>query len=217
MQRLRVTPTQARRLALLRQRLAGERPAATASSMIALFRDLGCVQIDPLRAVERTQYLVPWSRLGTYDRALLDQLQWQDKTLFEYWAHAASLCLTEHYPIHHYRMRHYTEIGHAWNRRLVAWAQANKPFQQYILDTLRSQGPLVLRDLEDRSAAGTAASSRCASARAVDQRRCDLEYAPHDPDHRFPPRAGDGFGRLGGGAGLHVESRYCGARSVRHA
>ena len=148
---IKLTPTQARRLAITRQRLAGERLAPTAEGMMALFRELGCVQIDSIRAVERTQYLVLWSRLGSYDRALLDQLQWQDKKLFEYWAHAASICLTENYPIHQYRMSIFSDIGHAWNRRLVEWAQANEPFQQYILDEMKAHGPRALKDLEDRS------------------------------------------------------------------
>ena len=48
-------------------------------------------------------------------------------------------------------MRHYTDIGHAWNKRLVEWAQVNEPFQQYILDEMRAHGPRALKDLEDRS------------------------------------------------------------------
>ena len=154
--KLKLTSTQARRLAITKQYLAGLRPSATADGMMTLFRKLGCVQIDSIRAVERTQHLVLWSRLGDYDRALLDQLQWEDKKLFEYWAHAASICLTENYPIHQYRMSIFTDIGHAWNRRLVEWAQANEPFQQYILDEMRAHGPRALKDLEDRADAAWA-------------------------------------------------------------
>ena len=49
------TKTDIRRLAVMRQRLAGPRAPATTDGIMDLFRDLRCVQIDPLRAVERTQ------------------------------------------------------------------------------------------------------------------------------------------------------------------
>ena len=67
MNTIEITPTQARRLAITKQRLAGPRPDATPEGIVDLVRDLGCLQIDPIRAVERTQYLVLWSRLGTYN------------------------------------------------------------------------------------------------------------------------------------------------------
>ena len=63
-------------------------------------RDLGCLQIDPISVVARSHLLVLWSRLGPYDVAHLDQLLWDDRSLFEYWAHAASIVLTEDFPIH---------------------------------------------------------------------------------------------------------------------
>jgi len=34
-------------------------------------------------------------------------LLWRERWLFEYWAHAASIVLTEDYPIHHAMMRGY--------------------------------------------------------------------------------------------------------------
>ena len=48
-----------------------------------IFRDLGCVQFDPLRAVERTQLLVLRSRLGTFDTADLKSLLYEERQLFE--------------------------------------------------------------------------------------------------------------------------------------
>ncbi len=47
--------------------------------------------------------MVLWSRLGGFDRDDLDTLLWRERWLFEYWAHAASIVLTEDYPIHRRR------------------------------------------------------------------------------------------------------------------
>src|SRR5690349_9366865 len=113
---LTLSPALARRLFIAKQRLAGERLPPTADGMRQLFRDLGCVQLDPISAVERTHWLVLWSRLGHYDRQHLNQLLWQDHHLFEYWAHCASIVLTEDYPLHAPLMR-----GYSWSDRTHAW------------------------------------------------------------------------------------------------
>jgi hypothetical protein len=102
-----LTPQTVRRLAISRQHLNGRsHPSLT---LLDLIRDLGCLQLDPISVVERPHYLIPWSRLGHYDRADLDRLLWEDKTLFEYWAHAASIVLTEEYPIHQWHMRRHSD------------------------------------------------------------------------------------------------------------
>ncbi len=63
-----------------------------------MVRDLGCLQLDPISAVARSHQLVVRSRVGSYDLAVLDQLLWTDRSLFEYWAHMASIVLTETIP-----------------------------------------------------------------------------------------------------------------------
>jgi hypothetical protein len=44
-----------------------------------VIRELRCVQLDPTNAVAQTQMLVPWSRIGSYDTALLEDLLWKEK------------------------------------------------------------------------------------------------------------------------------------------
>jgi uncharacterized protein YcaQ len=150
---IQMTPTQARRLAIYRQRLAGPAPAPTSAGIMELFQSIRCVQLDPIRAVERTQFLVLWSRLGRYDLAHLDTLLWQEKRLFEYWAHAASIVLTEDYPIHEFHMRHFAagQLDSAWQRRVRDWVDANGPFRDYVLHRLRTEGPLASSQIEDRT------------------------------------------------------------------
>ena len=150
-----ITPILARRLAVAAQGLAGERPAAPgAADILALVRRLGCLQLDPLRAVERSHLLVLWSRLGPFDPAALDTLLWQERSLFEYWAHAASIVLTEEYPVHHLFMRRYAagEPVTARERRRHDWLTANSALRRHIQSALRRDGPLPARAFEDCSA-----------------------------------------------------------------
>lgn len=153
MNALTLTPTQARRLAITRQRLAGPPPAPTRDGILELFRNLGCVQIDPIRAVERTQYLVLWSRVGNYNPAHLHTLLWDSRHLFEYWAHAASIVLTEDYQIHHHYMRRFAagQVDSGWHQRVQDWLVENTGFREYVLARLHAEGPLAISQLEDRS------------------------------------------------------------------
>ena len=98
---------QARRLAICSQHLAGPWPGAGLELMREVLRGLRALQLDPVSVVARNQLFVLWSRLGAFDRADLDTLLWQERWLFEYWAHAASIVLTEDYPGHHTMMREY--------------------------------------------------------------------------------------------------------------
>jgi len=144
---LTLSPTLARRLVVTSQRLAGERPPATTDGILEIFRDLGCVQIDPISAVARSHLIVLWSRLGVYDPADLDTLMWQEHKLFEYWAHCASIVLTEDYPIHNWMMRTYAADDSDFSRRVRSWLKENDELRRNILSAIRRKGPLLSRDL----------------------------------------------------------------------
>jgi uncharacterized protein len=147
----RLAPVTARRLAVARQRLADPRPTATPEGIFELVRELGCLQLDPTSAVARSHLLVLWSRLGTYDPRHLDALLWKERRLFEDWAHAASIVLTEDYPIFKaFKGRDPTGNG-VWARRYRAWLKRNAGLQRHILMELRRRGPLLTRQIEDRA------------------------------------------------------------------
>jgi uncharacterized protein YcaQ len=145
---LSLSKTQARRLAITKQGLSRElRP----SSVLDTVRMTGCLQIDPLNVVARTQQLVLFSRLGRgYDPQELDSELWDDRTLFHYWAHAASIVLTEDYPIHNYRMRNWLKDSE-WGAHIRGWIADNRAFRNYIRRELRRHGTRRAKDLEDRS------------------------------------------------------------------
>ena len=148
MTQITITSTQARRLAILKQRLAGPRPRPTPDGIVELIRDLGCVQIDPIRAVERTQYLVLWSRLGNYDPAHLDTVLWEDKRLFEYWAHAASIVLTENFQIHSSQMAVAHSGNGKWDKQTRRWLKKNDELRKRVIDTLKENPPLSAAQIQ---------------------------------------------------------------------
>ncbi len=117
-------------------------------------RELGCLQLDPVNVIERSHRLVLWSRLGTYSTDELERLRWDERRLFDYWAHAASIVLTEDYPIHQLMMRTYPSGRTIYSRRAAEWITKNQGLRRHVVSALRRRGPLRMRDLEDRSDAG---------------------------------------------------------------
>ena len=140
-----ITPETARRLAITCQRLSGERPAADQDGILEVVRQLRCLQIDPISVVARTQYLVLFSRIGPYDKTDLEALLWEEKSLFEQWAHAASVVLAEDYPIHSYWMRNRGTDLRPWTKPYEAIFETKKPLRRRILAELRKYGPLPSR------------------------------------------------------------------------
>ena len=144
-----LTLGQARRLAVRSQHLAGPEPGRDVDGLRRVLRGLRVLQLDPVNVVARSHLLVLWSRLGGFDRDDLAALLWRERWLFEYWAHAASIVLTEDYPIHRVMMTDYRNVE---NRPLREWLAANDDFRRYLLDRLRDSGPLPGDAFEDRAA-----------------------------------------------------------------
>jgi uncharacterized protein len=140
-------PVAVRRLAVNTQRLAGQPPPPTKEGLLEVARALRCIQLDAVGVVGApTQLLVPFSRVGPYDPKLLDQLLFEDKLLFHYFAHAASLVLTEDFPIHSGAMRRYRSRSDTWGARIHEWMEENRDLRDLVLEQITSRGPLRSRD-----------------------------------------------------------------------
>ena len=69
----------------------------------ALIHQLGFVQMDSIRTVERAHHMILFARNQNYKVEHLRQLHEEDRRLFEHWTHDAALIPTDFYP--HWRRR----------------------------------------------------------------------------------------------------------------
>ncbi len=120
---------------------------STREILYQTIEQVGCIQIDTLHMVRRSQYLVLWSRLGSYDPAEFDKLVSPvDRRLFEGWEHAASLIpLTEYrYQLPHQRnlREHPTNWYNRWLNETV-----QKEFVPQVLERVRREGALESQQL----------------------------------------------------------------------
>jgi hypothetical protein len=138
---------QARRIALSAQGLIGPRPTApaTARAVGRIFDRLQLVQIDSVNVLVRSHYLPFFSRLGAYDREILDRMSSRSpRRMVEYWAHEASFIKPEHF-----------EALRLWQKRSWVGAAGLDPavrddLAERILAVLASSRPLTAAQLTQR-------------------------------------------------------------------
>ena len=131
----------ARRIAVRAQLLDAERP----TDLLAVVHRLTFLQLDPTAAVAPNADLVAYTRLGgTYRPEQLTRALERDRTLFEHRAMIrpmADLAL-------------YRPSMAAWEGARDQhrdWMAANDAFRRSVLDQLRAEGPLMSREIPDRS------------------------------------------------------------------
>jgi uncharacterized protein len=124
----------------------------SATNVLDTVRRLGFLQLDPIATVAPAQHLVLWSRLGAFDVAALDRLLWKQRKLLEWNAYVWPI---ETLPLLRARMRHERRAtkydAQRWRKQFL---RDNAPFRRYVLRELERRGPLLSRELEDRSREG---------------------------------------------------------------
>jgi hypothetical protein len=147
----------ARRIALAAQGFGTGRPAVVNAGHLRRTIDrLSLHQIDSVNVLVRAHYLPAFSRLGSYDRGLLDRAAWGPKSkrsLFEYWAHEASLLPLELHPLMRWRMAE-AERGEIGWRSLRAFAREKRNEADAVLERIRAEGPLAASDFENGKGQG---------------------------------------------------------------
>jgi uncharacterized protein YcaQ len=139
----------ARRIALAAQGFGRPRPAAPGKRhLLSTIETLGVVQIDSVNVVSRSHYLPLFSRLGSYDRTLLEDLAWGKKpALAEYWAHEASLTPLSTHPLLRWRMQDALDGVGVW-KNVSAFLRSHADFIDKALAAVAERGPLAASELE---------------------------------------------------------------------
>lgn len=148
----RVSLALARRIALAAQGFGRERPAQIGRrDLRRTVTRLGLHQIDSVNVLARAHYLPAFSRLGHYDRGLIDRAAWgpkRERRLFEYWAHEASLLPLEMHPLLRWRMAS-AERGEIGWGSLKAYAGERRGEADAVLSRIRAEGPLAASDFDE--------------------------------------------------------------------
>jgi hypothetical protein len=113
---------------------------------------VGGLQLDSINVVERAHQLTLWSRFGPYSRAALERIVYRRRLLFEYWAHAARLVPTSHFPAWRRAMLDYSVRSRAWG----AWLRTNRRALREVEEALVANGPLGNADFRHRRRPGSA-------------------------------------------------------------
>ncbi|MDT9598948.1 winged helix-turn-helix domain-containing protein [Sphingosinicella rhizophila] len=147
----------ARRIALAAQGFGGEKPNIVDRGHLRRVVDrLALHQIDSVNVLVRAHYLPSFSRLGEYDRSLLDRAAWgrkRERRLFEYWAHEASLLPLELHPLLRWRMAQADRGEYGW-KSLRSYAGERRAEVEAVLVRVREEGPLAVSDFQEGRSRG---------------------------------------------------------------
>jgi uncharacterized protein len=148
---MRLSIDEARRLALAAQGFGAARPRRPGPRRLAaVIRQLGLLQIDFVNVLVPSHYLVPFSRLGPYDRAALDRVVYGGREFTEQWAHEASIIPVETWPL--LRHRRDTHIARPWG--FDAIMARHHHYVDTAIGAIRERGPLAPADLPDPTHTG---------------------------------------------------------------
>ena len=112
----RLSLASARRLALGAQGLTRPRPQTKPDRrhLRRVLQHTNVLQIDSVNVLTRAHYLPVFSRVGGYDRAVLDGMAYRDRELFEYWGHEAALLPVGLHPLMRWRMKRAEAMVDRW-------------------------------------------------------------------------------------------------------
>ncbi|HVQ83294.1 MAG TPA: crosslink repair DNA glycosylase YcaQ family protein [Mycobacterium sp.] len=148
-----LTASQARRIAVAAQGFSEPKPGGpiNRAHLTRLISRIQVLQLDSVSVAVRAHYAPVFSRLGPYDRDVLDRAAWgprSSRLLAEYWAHEAALMAVDDWPLLRWRMRQYRHGR--WGTHIV---QANPQLAEDIVAAVAELGPSTAGQIEAHLAA----------------------------------------------------------------
>jgi uncharacterized protein YcaQ len=109
----------------------------------AVLHRLGLLQIDCVNVLVPAHYQVLFSRLGPYDRRLLDELVYRRREFTEQWAHEASIIPVATWPLLRHRMATHRVRPYGFEKLM----ERHPEYVNWVLQEVRARGPLKAGDL----------------------------------------------------------------------
>lgn len=151
-----LSAVQARRIAVAAQGFAEAKPngTVTRAHLRRLISRIHVLQLDSVSVAVRAHYAPVFSRLGPYNRDVLDRAAWahsarSPRLLVEYWAHEAALMAVDDWPLMRWRMRQYRHGR--WGTHIV---KANLELADKIVEAVADLGPSTAGQIEEYLATG---------------------------------------------------------------
>jgi hypothetical protein len=144
-----ISRAQARRIALAAQQFAVRTPQSVGARHVrGLISQLGAIQIDSVNVLVRSHYLPVFSRLGSYDRALLERVAYgKPRRVFEYWGHEASFLPMELFPVLRWRMERSRSGAGVWGN-VARVGREERELVARVRETITQRGPMSASDFE---------------------------------------------------------------------
>jgi uncharacterized protein YcaQ len=110
---------------------------------------VGLLQMDSVNVLTRAHYMPMFSRMGEYDPVLLDNAAWEPKrrSLFEYWAHEASLLPMSLQPHMRWRMARAERMEGIYGG-IASVAREKPEFVESVYREVEQRGPVAASDLD---------------------------------------------------------------------
>jgi uncharacterized protein YcaQ len=146
----RLTAGQARRVGVAAQGFHERKPrgAVTRAHLRRLISRIQVLQLDSVSVAVRAHYAPVFSRLGPYDRDVVDRAAWSHsarspRLLVEYWAHEAALMAVDDWPLLRWRMREYRDGR--WGKEIV---KKNAKLADDVVAAVAELGPSTAGQIE---------------------------------------------------------------------
>lgn len=144
-QRVRVTPSEARRIALAAQGFDRKRPEAPTD--VRHFRRamaaIAVLQLDFVNVLLPAHFLMIWSRLGPYDRSRFERFLYDSGEHIEQWAHEASIVASSDWPL----LAHRRQDFQPWKNSPLNKMPNRQAYLDDVLEAVTSEGATTSNDL----------------------------------------------------------------------
>jgi uncharacterized protein YcaQ len=143
-------PPAARRAVLAAQGFGAARPSGpvTRRHLVRTLDRIRLLQLDSVNVAVRAHYMPLFSRLGRYQRALVDDAAWahtarRPRLLVEYWAHEASLLPVADWPLLRSKAKR-----EGWWRHYAVLVDSRPGLVDDVLAAVKELGPVGAGELE---------------------------------------------------------------------